>query len=119
MSDIGVVETKYFSLSEVGIEKIVLESGLTFGPITVAYETYGKLNELANNAILICHALSGDAHAAGYHERIGHKEGWWHNAIGPGKAFDTEKYFVVCSNVLGGCQGTTGPSSSHPETGKP
>ncbi|MFN3660061.1 MAG: homoserine O-acetyltransferase, partial [Brevinematales bacterium] len=115
----GVVETKYFSLSEVGVEEIVLESGLTFGPMTVAYETYGKLNELANNAILICHALSGDAHAAGYHERIGHREGWWHNAIGPGKAFDTDKYFVVCSNVLGGCQGTTGPSSFHPETGKP
>ncbi len=119
MNDIGVVETKYLPLSEMGVEEIVLESGLTFGPITIAYETYGTLNEQANNAILICHALSGDAHAAGYHERIGHKEGWWHNAIGPGKAFDTEKYFVVCSNVLGGCQGTTGPSSSDPKTGKP
>ncbi|MCX7881927.1 MAG: homoserine O-acetyltransferase [Brevinematales bacterium] len=119
MNDIGVVKTHYLSLSDMKVDEIVLESGARLGPLVVAYETYGTLHEEGNNAILICHALSGDAHAAGYHERIGHKEGWWHNAIGPGKAFDTDKYFVVCSNVLGGCQGTTGPSSVDPKTGKP
>ncbi len=119
MNDIGVVETQYLSLSEMGVKEIALESGAKIGPVTVAYETYGTLNETRSNAILICHALSGDAHAAGYHKEIGHKPGWWNDAIGPGKAFDTSRYFVVCSNVLGGCQGTTGPSSLNPKTGKP
>ncbi len=98
--------------------EIELESGEKFGPIDIAYETYGELNEDKSNALLICHALSGDAHAAGWHEGD-EKPGWWDNMIGPGKAFDTDKYFVICSNVLGGCKGTTGPPSKNPETGEP
>ncbi|OGI00927.1 MAG: homoserine O-acetyltransferase [Candidatus Melainabacteria bacterium GWF2_37_15] len=110
-----LVETKYFSFDE----KIKLENGLEFGPITVAYETYGELNETRDNAILVLHALSGDAHAAGYHSEDDKKPGWWDSMIGPGKPFDTNKYFVICSNFLGGCKGTTGPSSINPATGKP
>lgn len=94
------------------------ESGETLSPVEVAYETYGVLNEDRSNAILICHALSGDAHAAGWHFPEDRKPGWWDMMIGPGKAFDTRKYFVVCSNILGGCMGTTGPSSIDPRTGK-
>ena len=82
------------------------------GP-TVAYETYGKLNNEKSNAILVCHALSGDAHAGGWHKGE-EKPGWWDVIIGPGKALDTDKFFVICSNVLGGCKGTTGPSSLNP-----
>ncbi|MFW6005807.1 MAG: homoserine O-acetyltransferase MetX [Candidatus Bipolaricaulota bacterium] len=111
---VGVVETKKFHYDE----DIVLESGRKFGPIDVAYETYGELNKDRSNAVLICHALTGDAHAAGWHDGE-EKPGWWDNMIGPGKAFDTDKYFVISSNVLGGCQGTTGPSSINPETGEP
>jgi homoserine O-acetyltransferase len=91
--------------------ELVLESGEKLGPITIAYETYGKLNPQKSNAILILHALSGDAHAAG-------ANGWWDSFIGPGKGLDTNKYFVICSNVIGGCQGSTGPSSQNPKTGK-
>lgn len=107
------VKTQYYTYQE----KLKLESGSKLGPITIAYETYGTLNTDKNNVILIEHAFSGDAHAAGYHE--GDKiPGWWDKMIGPGLAFDTNKYFVICSNVLGGCGGTTGPSSINPETGK-
>ena len=110
---IGLVETKIFSF-----DSLPLESGEKFGPVTLAYETYGSLNEDKSNAILLLHALSGDAHAAGLHE--GEKSpGWWDSMIGPGRAFDTEKYFVICSNVLGGCKGSTGPSSINPKTDKP
>jgi len=112
---VGVVETNYFHFASPPHE-ITLESGEKFGPVTVAYETYGKLNDQRSNAILILHALSGDAHAAGFHK--GDEPGWWDDMIGPGKAFDTNKYFVICSNVLGGCKGTTGPSSLNPETGR-
>jgi homoserine O-acetyltransferase len=83
----------------------------------VAYETYGRLNREKSNAVLVCHALSGDAHAGGWHKGE-EKPGWWDIIIGPGKALDTDKYFVICSNVLGGCKGTTGPSSLNPKTGK-
>lgn len=86
-------------------------------PVTVAYETYGKLNAARSNAILILHAFSGDAHAAGVSRENG-KLGWWDSMIGPQKAFDTDRYFVICSNVLGGCRGTTGPSSLNPATGR-
>lgn len=96
-----------------------LECGQTLGPIDVAYETYGRLNADRSNAVLICHALSGDAHVAGYHSENDRKPGWWDVMVGPGKGIDTEKYFVICSNVLGGCRGTTGPSSINPATGKP
>jgi len=107
------VETQYFELGE-----LVLESGKKIEGVKVAYETYGRLNEDRNNAILIAHAFSGDAHAAGCHDGA-EKPGWWDNMIGPGKAFDTDRYFVICSNVLGGCADTTGPSSLNPATGKP
>lgn len=89
-----------------------MESGEKLGPITLAYETYGKLNATKSNTILVLHALSGDAHAAG-------PDGWWSNLIGEGKGIDTDEYFVVCSNVIGGCKGSTGPSSVDPKTGKP
>jgi homoserine O-acetyltransferase/O-succinyltransferase len=111
------VETKFFTFAEPP-EELVLESGEKLGPVTLAYETYGRLNASKSNAILICHALSGDAHAAGYHAGK-QKPGWWDNTIGPGKAFDTDRYFVICSNVIGGCKGSTGPASINPETGKP
>ena len=97
---------------------IPLDSGATLAPVEVAYESYGELNAQKTNAILVLHAFSGDAHAAGINHEIG-KPGWWDNMIGPGKAFDTDKYFVLCSNVLGGCRGTTGPSSMNPATGCP
>ncbi|MFH1039484.1 MAG: homoserine O-acetyltransferase [PVC group bacterium] len=110
---VGIVRTNCFTF-----DGLRLESGVTFGPITIAYETYGALEGDKANAILILHALSGDAHAAGFHEGE-NIAGWWDSMIGPGKAFDTDKYFVICSNVLGGCQGSTGPSSINPKTGKP
>jgi homoserine O-acetyltransferase len=97
---------------------LVLESGDTLPSLTIAYETYGKPNRERNNAILICHALSGDAHIAGFHEGED-KPGWWDAVVGPGKAFDTDRYYVICSNVIGGCKGSTGPSSDNPATGKP
>jgi homoserine O-acetyltransferase len=114
---IGNVETQYYTFAHSPSE-LELESGEKFGPITLAYETYGKLNSEKSNAILIHHALTGDAHAAGFHP--GDKDpGWWDNMIGPGKAFDTEHYFIICSNVLGGCKGSTGPASINPVTGRP
>ncbi len=108
-----LVETQF-----VRFDSLALDCGATLAPVDVAYETYGKLNPARSNAILILHALSGDAHAAGISRESG-KPGWWDNMIGPGKAFDTDKYFVICSNVLGGCRGTTGPSSVNPATGAP
>jgi len=96
---------------------LVLESGQSLGPVEVAYETYGGLNAEKSNAIMILHALTGDAHAAGIHEADG-RLGWWDAMIGPGKAFDTERYCIICSNVLGGCKGTTGPVSVNPRTGR-
>jgi homoserine O-acetyltransferase len=99
-------------------DSIPLDNGATLAPVDVAYETYGELNEAKSNAILILHAFSGDAHAAGISHETG-KPGWWDNMIGPGKAFDTSKYFVLCSNILGGCRGSTGPGSIDPATGCP
>lgn len=116
-NSVGVVETKYFTFAEPGGE-FKFASGDTLGPITLAYETYGTLDRDKLNAILILHALSGDAHAAGVHKGQDDK-GWWDDMIGPGKAFDTDRYFVICSNVIGGCKGSTGPSSVNPATGKP
>ncbi len=115
--NIGIVETKYLTFAGPP-EELVLESGERLGPVTLAYETYGKLDNGRANAILVFHALSGDAHAAGYHEGD-ERPGWWDNMIGPGKAFDTDKYFVICSNVIGGCKGSTGPGSENPGTGRP
>lgn len=95
----------------------ILESGKKFGPITLCFETYGKLNEDKNNCIFITHALTGDSHPARHTKDD--VEGWWEDFVGPGKIFDTNKYFLICSNVLGGCSGSTGPSSINPETGTP
>ena len=96
---VGIVKTEYFTFAKHPHE-LKLVSGRSLGPITLAYETYGKLNKDKSNAILVEHALSGDAHAAGFHE--GDKNpGWWDAMIGPDKAFDTNKYFVICSNVIG------------------
>lgn len=111
---VGITVTKYFTIQD----KICLESGEQFGPVQVAYETYGVLNDQKDNAILLLHALTGDAHAAGYHSEDDKKPGWWDDMVGPGKAFDTDKYFVISSNMLGGCSGTTGPCSINPDTGK-
>lgn len=110
---LGIVETQYYTFPA-----LELENREILAPVTLAYETYGKLNIEKTNAVLILHALTGDAHAAGFHRGNKHP-GWWDNMIGPGKAFDTERYFVICSNVIGGCKGSTGPSSKNPETGKP
>ena len=113
---VGDVKTRFFTFADPPGE-LMLESGERLGPVTLAYETYGKLNEEKSNAVLVLHALSGDAHAAGFLE--GEKSpGWWEDMIGPGKGLDTEKYFVICSNVLGGCKGSTGPGSTDPGTGK-
>ncbi len=112
-NSVGVVKTKYF-----GFEKLVLESGAVLSPVKIAYETYGSLNKEKSNAILICHALSGDSHAAGKHRKNSKKKGWYDIAVGPGKTFDTKKYFIICSNVIGGCRGSTGPASVNPKTGK-
>jgi homoserine O-acetyltransferase len=110
---VGIVQTQVFTF-----DSLKLESGEKFGPVTLAYETYGTLNKEKTNAVLITHALSGDAHAAGVHEGKDNF-GWWDEFIGPGKAFDTDRYFVICSNILGGCKGSTGPSTVNPKTGNP
>jgi len=102
----------------VRFDSLSLDGGARLAPVDVAYETYGRLNERKTNAILVLHAFSGDAHAAGISHETG-KPGWWDNMIGPGKGFDTDRYFVICANVLGGCRGTTGPSSVSPDTGCP
>ncbi len=97
----------------------VLEGGGLLGPITLAYETWGNLDAAGDNAVLVCHALTADAHAAGGIAGGQPTPGWWDGLIGPGRALDTERLFVVCVNVLGGCQGTTGPASPHPDDGRP
>ncbi|MFI7672341.1 homoserine O-acetyltransferase [Actinophytocola sp. NPDC049390] len=130
---VGEVETRYLDLPG----PVRLESGRELGPVRVAYETYGTLSPRRDNVILVCHALSGDAHAAGSsvvppgastRDGFGAEDrdgaagaglGWWDGMIGPGKAFDTDHFFVVSTNLLGGCRGTTGPSSTDPATGEP
>jgi len=130
---VGTVETQYVELPQ----PVQLDCGQELYPVRVAYETYGTLSPRRDNVILVCHALSGDAHAAGYaqtppaestrdgfgqDDRDGSARkglGWWDGMIGPGKAFDTDRYFVVSTNLLGGCRGTTGPSSANPATGRP
>lgn len=107
-------ETKILKIKE----PITLKSGKTLESLEIAYETYGKLNKNKDNAILVLHALTGSAHAAYKHKDTG-KTGWWDDMIGSGKAFDTDKYFIISSNVLGGCYGTTGPASINPKTEKP
>jgi homoserine O-acetyltransferase/O-succinyltransferase len=115
---VGIVRTQFATLFEPP-SFLTLESGGRLGPIKVAYETYGELTREKDNAIFVCHALTGDAHVAGKHSLDSRKSGWWDGLVGPGKALDTNQYFVICANVLGGCQGTTGPSCTNPETGQP
>ena len=133
MGAVGTVDTQYLHLPK----PLALDCGRELYPIRIAYETYGTLSPARDNVILVCHALSGDAHAAGFaavptaegtrdgfraEERDGSSSrglGWWDGMIGPGKAFDTDQFFVVSTNLLGGCRGTTGPSSTNPETGRP
>ena len=118
MSDgVGQVETRRAVVFD-DDRPLVLESGARLTHVEVAYETYGELNAERSNAVFVCHALSGDAHAAGYHDGD-RRPGWWDNIIGPGRPLDTERLFVVCANVLGGCKGTTGPGSTDPATGRP
>ncbi|MDD5459441.1 MAG: homoserine O-acetyltransferase, partial [Phycisphaerae bacterium] len=117
-NSIGIVETKTIRVIETDAP-LRLVSGKTLAPIDVAYETYGTPSQSGDNCILICHALSGNAHVAGFNSPKDEKPGWWDIMVGPGKAIDTNKYFVVCSNFLGGCSGTTGPCSINPATGKP
>ncbi len=112
---VGLVERRYATWQE----PLALDSGATLAPLTLAYETYGELSPARDNAILLLHALSGDAHAAGRHCPTDRKPGWWDTMVGSGRPFDTDRYFVICSNVLGGCQGSTGPSSPDPATGRP
>jgi len=114
-NSVGIVEKKFFTFAEPP-DEMVLESGARLGPITLAYETCGTLNEDKSNVILILHALSGDSHVAGYYKTEDEKPGWWDNMVGPGKGIDTDKYFVVCSNILGSCMGTTGPCTINPKT---
>jgi homoserine O-acetyltransferase len=113
-----LVEKHYFTFAHAP-DEMVLDCGSRLGPITLAYETLGELNPDRTNAILILHAFSGDSHVAGYLHEDDERPGWWDNMVGPGKPIDTDRYFVICSNILGGCAGSTGPSSINPETGKP
>lgn len=113
-NSVGIVTPRNFVIEE-GLK---LQCGQVLAPITLCYEVYGTLSKNADNAILIEHALSGDAHVAGYHSPDDAKPGWWETMVGPGKTFDTNKYFIVCSNIIGGCSGSTGPSSINPKTGK-
>src|SRR3954471_18584437 len=132
VGSVGLVETQYADLPG----PIRLECGQDLHQVRVAYETYGTLSPDRDNVILVCHALSGDAHAAGLTATPGESTrdgfgaedrdgsagkglGWWDGMIGPGKAFDTERFFVVSTNLLGGCRGTTGPMSTNPATGRP
>lgn len=115
---VGIVLPRDMTIAD-SANPLVLESGRSFWPVTVRYETYGTLNRDASNAILLLHAFSGDAHAAGRHAASDKHPGWWDAMVGPGRAFDTDRYYVICSNVIGGCQGTTGPGSVDPTTGNP
>jgi len=110
---VGLVEPKTHRFDT----PLELECGRTLPAYELVYETYGTLNSAASNAVLICHALSGHHHAAGYHSMTDKRPGWWDTCIGPGKVIDTNRFFVVCLNNLGGCHGSSGPSSINPETG--
>ena len=113
--DVGLVAPRDYTHAE----PFTFRGGQVLPGFSLRYETYGELNAARDNAIVVCHALSGDHHCAGWHSPADRKPGWWNNLIGPGKAVDTRRFFVVCANVLGGCQGSTGPSSLNPGTGRP
>ena len=114
-----VAETPYFSGNLVIEDEVALSSGEVLSGIVVAYDTWGTLNEDKSNVILVEHALSGNSHVADAYRKGEFREGWWNRVVGPGKAIDTDRYFVICSNVLGGCSGTTGPSSPRPGSDEP
>lgn len=116
----GWVEKQFLTISEPP-DRTILESGASLGPVTIAYETWGSLSAARDNVILVAHAFTGDSHAAGYYREDQElvKPGWWDFMIGPGKGVDTDRFFVICINILGSCMGTTGPSSINPETGSP
>ncbi|MFZ5564316.1 MAG: homoserine O-acetyltransferase MetX [Thermodesulfobacteriota bacterium] len=115
---VGLVEKNFFTFAAPP-DPMKMESGAFLGPITIAYETFGALAPDKGNVILVAHALTGDSHAAGCYSDTDTKPGWWDIMIGPGKGIDTNKYFVICSNVIGGCMGSTGPASINPATGRP
>jgi homoserine O-acetyltransferase len=117
-ASVGIVEKKTFTFAGPP-DEMPLESGQRLGPITLAYETYGKLDESRGNVVMVFHALSGNSHAAGVYSPDDEKPGWWDNMVGPGRGIDTDKYFVICSNIIGSCYGSTGPGSTDPKTGKP
>ncbi|MGE3711656.1 MAG: homoserine O-acetyltransferase, partial [Hyphomicrobiaceae bacterium] len=98
-------------------EPLRLDCEQDLAPFSIAYQTYGELNAQRSNAVLICHALTGDQHVANSHPTTG-KPGWWETMVGPGKPIDTNRFFVICANVLGGCMGSTGPASTNPATGR-
>ncbi|MBU1195456.1 MAG: homoserine O-acetyltransferase [Proteobacteria bacterium] len=114
---VGIVEKQFFTFAKKS-DPLKLESGASLGPVTLAYETCGTLNSNKSNVILVLHALSGDSHMAGYYTAHDARPGWWDLMIGPGKGIDTDKYFVICSNIVGSCAGSTGPASIDPETRK-
>lgn len=114
-TSIGKVEKQFFTFAQPP-DRLRLESGAGIGPVTVAYETCGSLNQDKTNAVLVLHALSGDSHIAGYYEPEDEKPGWWDIMVGPGKGIDTDHYFVICANIIGSCAGSTGPASINPET---
>ncbi len=118
MAGVGIVTPQTMMVAD-SSDPLILESGREFSPVRVQFETYGSLNAAASNAILLLHAFSGDAHAAGRHSADDRHPGWWDTMVGPGRSFDTDRFFVICSNVIGGCQGTTGPGDTDPETGEP
>jgi len=115
---VGLVQKRTFTFSHPP-DRLILESGTPLGPVTIAYETYGNLDPARRNAVLILHALSGDSHAAGCYTPQDPNPGWWDIMVGPGKGIDTDRYFVICSNILGGCMGSTGPGSIDPQSGRP
>ncbi len=115
-ASIGIVEKQFFTFADKP-ELLSLESGSEIGPVTIAYETCGTLSPEKDNVILVLHALSGDSHVAGYYKAKDTKPGWWDIMVGPGKGIDTDKYFIICINIIGSCAGSTGPSSTNPNTG--
>ena len=117
-NSIGIVKPQKFVFGTEDEDALLLDCGKKLQPVTIEYETYGKLNKNRNNAVLIIHALTGNAHVAGYHSKDDKTPGWWNEMVGPGKAFDTNKYFIICSNSIGGCSGSTGPRSINPKTQK-
>ena len=119
-TSVGIVEKQYYTFAAPP-EEMVLESGAKLGPVTIAYETCGRLSPAKDNVVLVAHAFSGDSHVAGRYaeEREGARSGWWDFMVGPGKGLDTDRYFIVCANILGSCMGSTGPSSINPESGRP